>query len=154
MSWYPEPDTPLPNDVLEGEKVEVSPSVVRFSVNHRSLTRYSSSYTISCTAEVQPPYHGPSHLAAIIPLIAEAKRSLYDELTSTMPNFSLDHVNYMTLRVYQVPIFPNAMPLVLRMRTVDEDLDPHIAIRLAGFEQSGKPYSIFNVFNVFLDVVF
>ena len=144
----------IPED-SDGERDrEPDAPVVSFGICRRSLTRYHNAFTISCTAEIHSPLISSNPLAALIPLLLDARMVLYTELVDSIPGFALDNVHHMNLRAYHHPVFPAAMPLHIRSHRIEEDLTPHISIRLAGFRDSGREFNIHNPITVFLDLVF
>ena len=144
----------IPED-SDGERDrEPDAPVVSFGICRRSLTRYHNAFTISCTAEIHPPVNTPNPLASLIPLLLDTRMVLYTELVDTIPGFAIENIHHMNLRAYHFPIFPSAMPLHLRMHRIEDDLVPHISVRLAGFRESGRTFNIHNPITVFLDIVF
>jgi len=154
MSERGSPIFNVPENPEEERGQEPEPPTVDFTLRPRSLTRYHNAFTISCTAEIHSPLISSNPLAALIPLLLDARMVLYTELVDSIPGFALDNVHHMNLRAYHHPVFPAAMPLHIRSHRIEEDLTPHISIRLAGFRDSGREFNIHNPITVFLDLVF
>lgn len=141
------PESPKPVKPLQHSLEEK----VRYVFNPRRISHYGNTHTISCSITVKP-FEDANKLGAITPILLDAKKCLYDELSVSAPGLQKPFIRLITYRVYHADLFPPKDPLFLRFTDNNDDAYIPITTRVAGIKAMRTMFSLQKPFIVFLDI--